>query len=167
MLGEHDYFGHAANVYRPSLDIPLLMLRYGYEGVTMEPRSFASQVDIAPTVLQELGLPVPPSWSGVGLQNQKERRFLHFQQGQLIGLLDMGDAKRVWKFWVDVSTEAVYAFDATLDPDEEHNLISEVPSRLRSEWMLELLPASNTIREGALINSGGGVNCTPSPWRFC
>lgn len=167
MVGEHDYFGHAANVYGPSLDIPLLMLRYGYESQKIEPRAFASQVDIAPTVLQELGLPLPSGWSGVGLQNSTSRHFLHFQQGQRIGLLDLRNSARVWKFWIDMNSEAVYAFDAIRDPEEVRNLIDEVPSRIRSEWMLQLLPASNTIRERVRIDSAGGVSCKPTEWRFC
>lgn len=145
MLGEHGKFGHAAGVRRPVLDIPLLMLRYGYEGKVLKPRAFASQVDIAPTVLQELGLPVPPNWTGVGLHVETPRDFLYFQQGREIGLLDLRDKEQVWKYWTDLETNASYVHDVTRDPAEADNLIGDVSPRLRSEWMLQLLPASNTI----------------------
>lgn len=145
MLGELGLFGHAAGVRGPVLDTPLLMLRYGYEGRALEPRAFASQVDIAPTVLQELGLPIPPSWTGVGLHTEVSRDFLFFQQGQEIGLLDLRDQQRVWKYWTDLESEASFAHNITLDPEESQNLVNEVPAQLRSEWMLQLLPASNTL----------------------
>ena len=147
MLGEHGNYGHAAGVRRPVLDIPLLMLRYGYEGLKLEPRTGASQVDIAPTVLQELGLPVPSSWSGTALQNPTQRPFLYFQQDQEVGLLDLRDTDNAWKYWTDMRSDSSYAFDVTRDPEESLNLIGEVPSRLRSEWILQLLPASNTVGE--------------------
>lgn len=160
MLGEHGYYGHAASVYRPVLDIPLLMLRYGYDGTQIVPRAFASQVDIAPTVLQELGLPVPSSWSGVGLQSPAARQFLYFQQGSEIGLLDLRDEERVWKFWTDLGSDMSYAFDAVRDPEEVRNLIGEVPARLRSEWMLQLLPASNTFGERMLEDLTGAAGAS-------
>jgi hypothetical protein len=156
MLGEHDQYTHAHGVYHPVLDIPLMMLRYGYTGSEIAPRDFASQVDIAPTVLQELGLPVPAGWSGTGLQNPLLRDFLYFQQGGDVGLFDLRDTGRVWKFWMDMSSENSFAFDATRDTDEAQNLIGEVPTRLRSDWMIRLLPAGVTIGERALSDPLAG-----------
>jgi glucan phosphoethanolaminetransferase (alkaline phosphatase superfamily) len=152
MLGEHGRFAHAASVYRQVLDVPLLMLRFGYAGSDIQARRFASQVDIAPTVLQELGLPAPTSWSGIALQKPATRDFVHFQQGREIGLIDSRDSERAWKFWIDLGSEAYYAFDAGADPNEARNLIADVPARLRSEWMLELLPASNTFGARMLMD---------------
>jgi len=161
MLGEHGFYGHAATVYRPVLDIPLLILRFGYEGPEFIPRAFISQVDIAPTILQELGLPVPTSWSGIGLHGPSEREFVFFQQSSEVGLYDVRDAGRPWKVWTDLRSEKFYAFDILGDPDETHNVIDNISPDLRAEWTLELLPASITIGERLLKDFAGNDIASP------
>jgi hypothetical protein len=150
MLGEHGFYAHANKVFEPALDVPLVVLRFGYQGEPLEPRPFASQVDIAPTILKELELPVPPGWSGTALQQPTIRKFSFFQQGRDVGLIDLRNPERVWKFWTDVVSEESFAFDASRDPEEMNNLVGEVPTKLRSEWILRLLPASATIGVRAL-----------------
>jgi hypothetical protein len=152
LLGEHGRFGHAETVYRQVLDVPFLMLRYGYVGQDIAERDYVSQVDIAPTVFEELGLPVPPHWSGVGMHDHARRDYLYFQQGREVGLLDLRDPRHVWKFWVDLGSEAGYAFDTARNAGETDNRIADVPARLHSEWMLKLLPASNTFAQSLLAD---------------
>ncbi|MDH4048973.1 MAG: sulfatase-like hydrolase/transferase [Gammaproteobacteria bacterium] len=150
MLGEQGHYTHAETVYAPVLDIPLLILRFGYTGPAIMPRAFASQVDIAPTLLQELGLPVPDSWSGSGLRNPMTREFSYFQQAMDIGLFDLREPERVWKFWTNIDSQKAFAFDAMQDPAESRNRIAELPANLRSEWMLQLVPAGVSTMDLAL-----------------
>ena len=59
-LGEHDYWGHGRYLYEPSLRIPLGIRWKG----TVEQRVIDQQatiLDIAPTILELLGLEVPAS----------------------------------------------------------------------------------------------------------
>ena len=63
-LGEHDYWGHGRYLYEPSLRIPLGIRWKG----TVEQRVVHRQatiLDIAPTVLTLLGIPVPESFTGI------------------------------------------------------------------------------------------------------
>ena len=57
-LGEHGLYHHANSVREEVLRIPLVFIAYG-SPLRLPPqvRDFASQVDIAPTILKELGLP--------------------------------------------------------------------------------------------------------------
>src|SRR5690606_22898659 len=56
-LGDHGEFGHAKGVWFPVQHVPLIMLRFGYEPPSaIEQPAMASQIDIAPTILHELGM---------------------------------------------------------------------------------------------------------------
>jgi arylsulfatase A-like enzyme len=60
-LGEHGVYLHGSYLYPEFLRIPLFIYddRRAYP-----PRAFASQTDIAPTIVAAVGLPQPPSWEG-------------------------------------------------------------------------------------------------------
>jgi arylsulfatase A-like enzyme len=65
-FGEHGVHGHARNVLTPVVHVPLL-LRLPFP---IEPLRITAQVrnlDVAPTLLDLLGLPVPPSFEGESL----------------------------------------------------------------------------------------------------
>ncbi|HSL18145.1 MAG TPA: sulfatase [Methylomirabilota bacterium] len=62
-LGEHDYWGHGRNLYDPSLRIPLGIVWPGtVEQGTI--REQATLLDLAPTILELLGYPVPEAFPG-------------------------------------------------------------------------------------------------------
>ncbi|HEY1314189.1 MAG TPA: sulfatase-like hydrolase/transferase, partial [Steroidobacteraceae bacterium] len=57
-LGEHGLYHHANSVREEVLRVPLVMIGYGRPlQLPATTRTFASQVDIAPTILRELHLP--------------------------------------------------------------------------------------------------------------
>ena len=66
-LTEHNYFGHSMLLYRPSVDIPLIISHRGSLPAGVRVRSLARSIDIAPTVLDYLGLPIPESMEGRSL----------------------------------------------------------------------------------------------------
>lgn len=68
-LGEHGLYGHHRALHEPELRIPLFWL--DSRGADFGGAAFASQVDVAPTLLDVLGLPVPSSWSGVSLRRHQ------------------------------------------------------------------------------------------------
>jgi glucan phosphoethanolaminetransferase (alkaline phosphatase superfamily) len=164
-LGEHGRFSHANGVYQPALDVPLLVLRQGYTGPAMDNATPASQVDIAPTVLHELGLVAPRGWVGQPLQLPRQRGFLFYQQGREAGLLDLRQPRQRWKFWKNIHDGSEYAFELGSDPGEANNRIENVESRLRSEWLFELLPVTGAVTglPGALgdYSTESGVRAVP------
>lgn len=124
-LGEHGQFSHAKGVYEPLLRIPLIFTAYGYEpeGFRRNQRA-SSQIDIAPTILRELHIPIPSSWAGLPLQETEDSDFSYFQELDEIGLIDKRNPKHLWKYWINISDSTEYLFDLTRDPDEAHNLIA-------------------------------------------
>src|SRR5690606_24393120 len=60
MLGENGLFSHQYGLDEGVLDIPLILIRYGYEGGEFPFHPLVGQVDIAPTIARELGVPPVP-----------------------------------------------------------------------------------------------------------
>jgi arylsulfatase A-like enzyme len=77
-LGERGHFGHSWTLDKEVLDVPLLI--WDSRGRCCAPQAYASQLDIAPTILRSLGLPIPASWQGLPLQDPAPaRRRLYVQ----------------------------------------------------------------------------------------
>jgi glucan phosphoethanolaminetransferase (alkaline phosphatase superfamily) len=139
-LGEHGVFGHAKNVYEEAIRIPLIFLSYGYRPKEFNAyRLTASQVDIAPTILEEFGMPRPATWSGIPLQKADARDYAYFQQGNEIGLIDERNSQVLWKYWINLKTRQQYAFNLTKDPSELANSIDLVSISLLQDWKGRLL----------------------------
>jgi hypothetical protein len=142
-LGEHGLYSHANGVQEFLLNIPFVMISYGYQMAPLPGADInASQVDIAPTIVAELNMPAPASWAGVPLQQGRARDFAFFQQAHWRGLVDQRDPEHLWKYWSSDKNHAERAFDLRADPLETRNLIARVPAALKIEWRRKLLPAS-------------------------
>jgi glucan phosphoethanolaminetransferase (alkaline phosphatase superfamily) len=147
-LGEHGLYGHGNSVREEVLRIPLLLVSYGYgSSARIDPHRQALQVDIAPTILAEFGIPQPQTWVGKPLQQPAGPAFAYFDERLYTGLFDMRVPGKLWKYWVDVQGE--HAFDLSGDPHETRDLIAGVPGALRREWRVQAalgapLGAANT-----------------------
>jgi arylsulfatase A-like enzyme len=76
-LGEHKHFGHDRFVYQEDIRIPMLI--YDSEGHRYANLEFASQLDVAPTIIDRLGLNIPSSWEGKSLLNQAIKSYSYQQ----------------------------------------------------------------------------------------
>jgi glucan phosphoethanolaminetransferase (alkaline phosphatase superfamily) len=159
MLGEHNLIGHAKPVHESALRIPLVMFRYGYESssdIVGAGAGAGSQVDVAPTILHELDMPAPSSWSGQPLQRKPfDRTFADFQQGLRVGLLDYRHPPRILKYWRDLEQESEHAYDIAADPQEKTDLIATLPATLQSQWRQLLLPGISAAQPSMSCCSAG------------
>ncbi len=143
-LGEHGFFQHANSVREEVLRVPLVLLSYGYRPAgRIDGGRLASQVDIAPTLLAELGLPLPQTWQGRALQQAAAVPFVEFQERWEIGLFDLRDPHKLWKYWFDMRSGAEYAFDIVADARERFNAIDRVPASLAGEWRSHVLASAS------------------------
>lgn len=109
--------------YEPSLNTPFVILNPGMWAPGAQSDRMGSHVDLAPTVLDLLGLPADPRHHGVSLlqpDREPRRVFVGANNGQLwVGLLDGME-----KFTINTRTGVKELYDLRLDPDERHNLAS-------------------------------------------
>jgi len=142
MLGEHGMLAHAQGTHEGVLSVPLLFIRYGAALKDMPSRPITSQIDIAPTILEEFGIPLPSSWRGIPLQSPRSHQTIHFQQGSLTGLYDIREDGRLWKYWRDWDNSYEYVFDLNKDPQEAHNLVQHTSDEQLASWRREVVSAA-------------------------
>jgi glucan phosphoethanolaminetransferase (alkaline phosphatase superfamily) len=146
MLGEHGYWLHANTVYEEALRIPFLMIpAWGMQAPQVHRPSFGSQVDIAPTILAELGIPAPAIWSGEPLQEDRQGNVTYFRQSSQVGILERDDNRYLWKYWYDLRTGNEHAYNLTADPKEQRNLVGEVNSTDLDRWRLLAFRTAGSI----------------------
>jgi len=75
-LGER-HWAHGWDLYNEDIRIPMLI--YNAPAAAYPDLAFATQVDIAPTILDRLGLPIPASWEGQSLVAPTQTRFTNHQ----------------------------------------------------------------------------------------
>lgn len=145
-LGERGRYGHTHSVWEEALRVPLLILAFGAADVgKLETGPVISQVDIAPTLLRSLGMPIPTTWEGQALQAARNARVVHFQQQEYIGLVDARADGGLYKHWSDTRSGKQLSFDLRRDPGEQHDITASVPLALRQEWQRTLLERSAAI----------------------
>ncbi len=117
-----------------------MLISYGYEPERpVNVRAFTSQVDIAPTILAECGLPAPGSWAGRALQEPASPDFTFFEQKVYLGVIDHRDPRNVLKYWLDTSAGTEHAFNLSSDPAENTDVLAGTPPDRRQEWRLHAL----------------------------
>jgi arylsulfatase A-like enzyme len=78
-LGER-HWAHGWHLYNEDIRIPLLFYDTPAPAAKTYPDlTFGAQVDIAPTILDRLGLPIPASWEGQSLLTPTVQRFTYHQ----------------------------------------------------------------------------------------
>jgi arylsulfatase A-like enzyme len=144
-LGEHGNWGHGRDLFEPALRIPMGIAWPGKIVPGKSPRAIsalATQLDLAPTVLGLIGLPIPPTfqgfdWSGVLLRGEPapHRKTWHqAHRGAVLsrdeahharrsGLLEVavldGASKEILRVEHPENPE-VRTFDLATDPGEVH-----------------------------------------------
>ncbi|MGD8536781.1 MAG: sulfatase [Candidatus Aminicenantes bacterium] len=79
-FGEHNYFTHGRRLYNSGLHVPLIVKFPGNENADTAVERTVSLLDIAPTILSHLEIPIPEDMEGEDLFNPKsEERVLYFE----------------------------------------------------------------------------------------
>lgn len=125
-LGER-HWAHGWNLYDEDIRIPLLL--YDAPAVRYPDLSFATQVDIAPTILDRLGLPVPSSWEGQSLLSPSPTRVTchqtYFVPNRFAVIYRRPGT--LFKFIATPQYGQEELYDLVNDRGEVHNLIQEQP----------------------------------------
>jgi len=125
-LGER-HWAHGWHLYDEDIRIPMLI--YNMPEAKYPDLSFAAQVDIAPTILDRLGLPIPESWEGQSLLRRAPTRFTYHQTYFLPNRFAViyRDGRDLYKLIAtpDYGKEELY--DLVHDGGETHNLVDEKP----------------------------------------
>lgn len=130
-FGRHGQYVHASKIYEENVHIPLIFINrrlfHGEESSTV-----VGMEDIAPTVTDLLGLPLPGDWQGRSLfaQDLSPRTYFFTPWADLLFGYREGD----YKYIFDATSNSYEVYDLRHDPRETHNLID-----LRPGWRGEIL----------------------------
>jgi arylsulfatase A-like enzyme/Flp pilus assembly protein TadD len=125
-LGSHGELTHGLFAYEATLHVPLLLWSPGHLAPRVDSR-MARHIDIAPTILEAAGLPVPANLPGVSLLDAGGKRGATSYFEALSASFNRGWAPltgeiRAGYKYIDLPVPELY--DLARDPAEEHNLAS-------------------------------------------
>ncbi len=126
-FGQHNQRSHNFGIYECNVHVPLVLIHPSLKDLPRNVAAPREQVDIAPTVLELLGMNAPADWQGRSLFRQDDDRPAYFfcvGNNVVLGLRD-GDYK--YLFYVDSGEEEL--FQVAADPAEEHSLAADMPDR--------------------------------------
>ena len=124
-LGERgkSYYGHGI-LYQESIRIPMLI--YDESPANYANLKFATQIDVAPTIVDRLGLPIPTCWQGSSLLNPSIKAVTthqtYLKAHPCYAVLYRTD-NAIYKYLYCSLDKREEFYNLTSDPGEELNLI--------------------------------------------
>ena len=152
-FGEHPgNFGHTLYIYEENVRVPLVVYAPGLTKGQCRVRPLASVIDIAPTMLDMLGLEIPPAYQGVSLLRAEPRTalFCTDYSTRLVGVRE-----EQWKFIYEIESGRASLFDLENDPGETIDLSAGFP-----DWTLLLERRARTwvaAQKGLVLRDAAGM----------
>ena len=154
-LGFHHMILKQGHAYEPLARVPLLIKYPDNRDAGATSNILPNLIDVAPTILHQAGLPVPPAMSGLDLGGENADREVAFQEHTLAGYY-MARSRTHKLIW-DRDPSKSQFFDLAADPLELNNLIDEPSVQLLvadfkhaiTRWMLFESPPAVRLTESA------------------
>tara|TARA_B110000879_G_C11119559_1_gene491142 strand:- start:988 stop:1632 length:645 start_codon:yes stop_codon:yes gene_type:complete len=122
-LGERAEFSHGKNVYTDQILIPILI--YDSDTVQYKNTKYATSLDIAPTIVDRLGLPIPESWEGNSLFSKNPSEFTFHQIREHYAVIHTKENLR-FKYVYNSKKHEEELYDLNTDLYETKNIIDSV-----------------------------------------
>lgn len=121
-LGEHGFFNHAYHLYNEFINIPILFIRTDHKKNLY--LDYASQIDIAPTILDLINIPIPSVWEGKSLTVEHRQRETYHQTTWSTPILSIvkKDNDQFYKY-LKFKNQCIY-YHLNQDPGEQKPLQS-------------------------------------------
>jgi glucan phosphoethanolaminetransferase (alkaline phosphatase superfamily) len=139
-LGERgsSSYGHVMSLYQEFIRIPMLI--YDNSNARYANLSFATQIDVSPTIVDRLGLPIPKSWEGRSLLNPDVETYNFHQtriQNPCYALLYRTD-QAIYKYIYWTVGKQYKLYELISDPGETNDLTQSADPRLLEQLQKEL-----------------------------
>jgi Sulfatase len=148
-FGQHPgNFGHTLFLYEENVRVPFAIAAPGAIEGPVRVKRIASQVDLAPTVLDLLALPAPEDYQGRSLLGEREEAALFFTDYSL-GLLGLREGN--WKFICEVGAGRSKLYDLGVDPGEKQSVAERHPERVERyrQYLLRWAAAQRGLVAGS------------------
>ncbi|PYI79693.1 MAG: hypothetical protein DME26_22960, partial [Verrucomicrobia bacterium] len=129
-FGQHEgNYAHTFFIYDENVRVPCIIAAPGLIKAPIRVTRCASLIDLAPTILDLLGITGPPDYQGKSLLDKEEQLALFFTDYSL-GLLGLRDGR--WKFIYELESGRSKLFDLAHDPEETIDLAKDFPEHVDS-----------------------------------
>lgn len=121
-------YGHINWLYQETLSIPFLI--YDRSPTVYRGLAFGTQADVAPTIADRLGLPIPENWEGVSLLKEAAPRQTMHQTTLARPAFALIDFRpdRILKYMQFAGNGREELYDLTRDATERHDLAPVEPA---------------------------------------
>lgn len=146
-IGERGTYGHLHNLYNEEIRIPMLI--YSSDKIDIKNTEYATQEDLAPTILDLLNVKKPDWWQGYSLIDSVERfESIHEVANNVSGekVILIKKNEKFYKYFY-INDNDIYfdknsdqkLYELYLDPKEENNIIDSVDPALKEEIIQEFI----------------------------
>lgn len=152
-LGQHDgNYGHTFSLYEENVHVPFVIAAPGAIAHQRRSRTTVSLVDTAPTLLDLLGVDVPPAHQGRSALDGNARVPFFFTDYSL-GLVGLRDGD--WKFIYELDSGRPKLFDLQRDPGEMDDV--SIAQRPRVENYKTALVEWSAGQKAYVVGRGAGL----------
>ena len=120
-LGEDGVYAHQHSVTNRETHIPLLI--YDQDSSATYRTDHAIQADVAATIVDRLGLPIPLTWEGESLLRPAHRAYSYHCAGNSYAIIQYENGQ-IRKYAYNTDTRREQLFDLKTDPTELHDLLA-------------------------------------------
>jgi len=123
----HETYVQGRTVYEEDVHVPLMFWYPRLYKTTVRAPMVGSQVDLAPTIAELIGLPAAPDWQGRSLFDDRHPHRAYFYVAEDHFRLAVREAS--WKYIYSVRDGRDELYDLDADPLEQHNVAEQHPDR--------------------------------------
>jgi arylsulfatase A-like enzyme len=144
-LGEHSHVGHTRYLYQEDIRVPLLIYDGGATSAdaVYKNDTYATLIDVAPTIVERLGLMVPKGWQGRSLLAPPHDRITFHQtrrgRDPCFAAVERTSTKLMKYIRCGSGNEIrEELFDIIADPHERTNLIDKIDAAVLRRYRHEI-----------------------------
>ncbi|MCE3277854.1 MAG: Lipoteichoic acid synthase 2 [Bacteroidetes bacterium] len=130
-FGRHNQFNHASGIYEENLHVPCVLINPSFKGEHQP--GIGGLVDLAPTIMNQLGLPVSEKWQGSDLftKTESDRVFFFTPWADFLFGYREGDKKYIFNATKNITE----MYDLKNDPLETVNIAMQYPDKTKVSHM--------------------------------